>query len=164
MKFLSGFFRDPFFCQVVTSNLSVTLLVTLIRCFLAGVTARHLIPHYDSGINCLAVTPSRKHLIRVSNAPKFCSSSDPLMWWNHQQQEFPDLTRVARQYLAVPATSVSPQRFFSRVGLVQTDLCGSLLDTTIIDLMCAHTYTLSFVYISSTVTLAAYLALAHTLP
>ena len=44
---------------------------------------------------------------------------------------------MAGQYLAVPATSASPERFFSRVGLVQTDLRGSLLDTTMIDLMWA---------------------------
>jgi hypothetical protein len=41
------------------------------------------------------------------------------------------------QYLAVPATSASPERFFSRVGLVQSDLRGSILDTTMIDLMWA---------------------------
>jgi hypothetical protein len=44
---------------------------------------------------------------------------------------------AARQYLAIPATSASPERFFSRVGLVQTDLWGRLLDTTKIDLMWA---------------------------
>ena len=31
---------------------------------------------------------------------------------------------MTRQYLIVPATSPSPDRFFSRVGLVKTDLCG----------------------------------------
>jgi len=61
--------------------------------------------------------------------------TDPLMWWKQHQQEFPDLARMARQYLEVPATSASPERFFSRVGLVQTDLSGRLLDTTMIDLM-----------------------------
>ena len=50
-------------------------------------------------------------------------------------KEFPDLARMVRQYLTVPATSASPERFFGRVGLVQTDLYGSLLDTTMIDLM-----------------------------
>ena len=65
------------------------------------------------------------------------NDTDPLMWWKQHQQEFPDLPRMARQYLAVPATSASPERFFSRVGLVQTDLRGSLLDTTMIDLMWA---------------------------
>ena len=47
------------------------------------------------------------------------------------------MMRVGNQYLVVPATSASPERFFSRVGLVQTDLRGSLLDTTMIDLMWA---------------------------
>ena len=61
--------------------------------------------------------------------------TDPLMWWKQHQEEFPDLDRMARQYLVVPVTSVSPEMFFSRVGLVQTDLCGSFLDTTMIDLM-----------------------------
>jgi hypothetical protein len=65
------------------------------------------------------------------------NDTDPLMWWKQHQQEFPDLSRMARQYLAVPATSASPESFFSRVGLVQTDLRGSLLDTTMIDLMWA---------------------------
>jgi len=63
------------------------------------------------------------------------NDTDPLMWWNQHEQEFPDLTRMVRQYLTVPAISSSPERFFSRVGLVQTDWCGSLLDTTMIDLM-----------------------------
>ena len=61
------------------------------------------------------------------------NDTDPLMWWKHHQQEFPDLSRMVRQYLVVPDTSVSPERFFSRVGLVQTDLRGRLLDTTMID-------------------------------
>ena len=28
--------------------------------------------------------------------------TDPLMWWKQHQQEFPDLSRMARQYLTVP--------------------------------------------------------------
>jgi hypothetical protein len=48
------------------------------------------------------------------------NDTDPLMWWKKHQQEFPDLTRMTRQYLSVPDTSESPERFLSRVGLVQT--------------------------------------------
>jgi hypothetical protein len=65
------------------------------------------------------------------------NDTDSLMWWNQYQQEFPDLARMTRQYLPVPVTSASAERFFSRVGLVQTDLRGRLLDTTMIDLMWA---------------------------
>jgi hypothetical protein len=66
-----------------------------------------------------------------------CSTTQTLrlMWWKQHHQEFPDLTRMVRQYLTAPATSASPERFFSRVGLVQTDLRGRLLDTVMIDLM-----------------------------
>jgi hypothetical protein len=56
------------------------------------------------------------------------NDTDPLMWWKQHPQEFPDLARMGRQYLAVPATSASPESFFSCVGLVQTDLRGRLLD------------------------------------
>jgi hypothetical protein len=49
--------------------------------------------------------------------------TDLLRWWNQTHLEFPDLVRMTRLYLTVPATSefVSPERIFSRVGLVKTD-------------------------------------------
>jgi hypothetical protein len=47
------------------------------------------------------------------------NDTNHLMWWKKHQSEFPDLTRMARQYLTVPSTSVSGERFFSRVGLVK---------------------------------------------
>ena len=65
------------------------------------------------------------------------NDTDPLMWWKQHQEEFPRLARMARQYLAVPASSASPERLFSSVGLVKSDLRGSLLDTTLIDVMWA---------------------------
>ncbi len=69
---------------------------------------------------------------RVQQVPL---ETDPLMWWKQHVQEFPRLDRMARQHLAVPATSASPERLFSSVGLVKSDLRGSLLDTTLIDVM-----------------------------
>jgi hypothetical protein len=57
------------------------------------------------------------------------------MWWKQHQQEVPRLARMVRQYLAVPASSVSPERLFSSVGLVKSDFRGSFLDTTLIDVM-----------------------------
>jgi hypothetical protein len=65
------------------------------------------------------------------------NDTDPLMWWKQHQQEFPCLSRMARQYLSVPASSASPERLFSSVGLVKSDLWGSLLDSTLIDVMWA---------------------------
>ena len=63
------------------------------------------------------------------------NDTDPLMWWKQHQEEFPRLARMVRQYLAVPASSVSPERLFRSVGLVKSDLWGRLLDRTLIDVM-----------------------------
>ena len=65
------------------------------------------------------------------------NDTDPLMWWKQHQQEFPRLSRMVRQYLSVPDSSGSPERLFSSVGLVKSDLWGSLLDSTFIDVMWA---------------------------
>ena len=65
------------------------------------------------------------------------NDTDPLMWWKQHQEEFPRLARMVRQYLAVSASSASPERLFSSVGLVKSDLWDRLLDTTLIDVMWA---------------------------
>ena len=51
--------------------------------------------------------------------------------------QFPRLARMTRQYLSVSSSSVSPERLFSSVGLVKSDLWGRLLDRTLIDVMWA---------------------------
>ncbi len=51
--------------------------------------------------------------------------------------QFPRLVTMARQYMTVPSSSASPERLFSSVGLVKSDLRGRLLDTTLIDVMWA---------------------------
>ncbi len=70
--------------------------------------------------------------IQVQQVP---NDTDPLMWWNQYQEEFPDLVRMTRQYLTVPATSVSPERFFSEqrghTHHTHTHTTYSLTDTPI---------------------------------
>jgi hypothetical protein len=51
--------------------------------------------------------------------------------------QFPRLSHMDRQYLVVPVRSASPERLFSSMGLVKSDLWGRLLDTTLIDVMWA---------------------------
>jgi hypothetical protein len=51
--------------------------------------------------------------------------------------QFPRLVTRDRQYMTVAASSASPERLFSSVGLVKSDFRGRLLDTTLIDVMWA---------------------------
>lgn len=39
-------------------------------------------------------------------------TTSPFVWWNHRQSIFTTLSRVAKTYLCVPATSRSPDRMF----------------------------------------------------
>jgi hypothetical protein len=71
---------------------------------------------------------------RVQQVPL---DTDPLMWWKQHVQESLALARMAREHLAGPAYSASPERLFSTVGLVKSDLRGRLLDSTLIDVMWA---------------------------
>jgi hypothetical protein len=71
---------------------------------------------------------------RVQQVPL---DTHPLMWWKQHVLEFPRLYHMVRQYLTVSATSESPERLFSSVGLIKSDLRGNLLVTSLIDVIWA---------------------------
>ncbi len=53
------------------------------------------------------------HLQEYMEVQQVPNDTDPLIWWKQHQTEFPDLVRITRQYLTVPDTSTSPERFRS---------------------------------------------------
>lgn len=53
----------------------------------------------------------------------------PLQWWASHTSNYPLLSKVVRVILAVPATSVSSERLFSRAGQIISDRRSSLTPT-----------------------------------
>lgn len=47
---------------------------------------------------------------------------DPLQWWKGKKHQFPLLSQLARQYLAVQATSAPPERIFSVASRIITNM------------------------------------------
>ena len=43
----------------------------------------------------------------------------PLAWWKFHEKKFPHLAELAKTYLAIPASSATVERLFSRAGLVR---------------------------------------------
>jgi hypothetical protein len=63
---------------------------------------------------------------------------DVLVWWRDiGQARFPRITVMARQFLTIPASSVTVERVFSFAGLTLSDLCKRLFEGTLEAIMWA---------------------------
>ena len=57
--------------------------------------------------------------------------NDPLQWWKEHEAKYPHLSRMARQYLAPPATSAGVERLFSQAGRMFDDLSHAMAEGTL---------------------------------
>jgi hypothetical protein len=60
-------------------------------------------------------------LPRINLKSKNAIDKDPLLWWKHHEFSMPIMGKLARCYLAIPATSASSERVFSIGGLTVSD-------------------------------------------
>ena len=59
------------------------------------------------------------------------NDQDILAWWRQEAPEFPHLSKMARQFLAAPASSASVERLFSSAGKMHDDLKKSTSEETL---------------------------------
>ncbi|KAK0147408.1 Zinc finger BED domain-containing protein 1 [Merluccius polli] len=57
--------------------------------------------------------------------PTIDGEQDPLAWWRVHNVNFPWLSKLARKYLCIPATSAPSERLFSASGNIVTSACKS---------------------------------------
>lgn len=67
--------------------------------------------------------------------------NNPLAWWRDHESEFPNIARLARRILAIPATSAPSERVFSTAGLTIAKDRASLQPETADDLVFLHDIT-----------------------
>ena len=65
---------------------------------------------------------------------------DILEWWKRHADAYPCLARIARDYLAIPATSAPAERVFSGGADLITEKRGSLNEDTIRACMCLKSW------------------------
>jgi hAT family C-terminal dimerisation region len=70
-------------------------------------------------------------ITRYLAAPVAAIDTDVLGWWKFHVGEYPCLARIARDYLAIPATSVPAERVFSGGADLVTKKRGSLNEDSI---------------------------------
>lgn len=55
---------------------------------------------------------------------------DPIQWWKLHEHRFPNLARMARDHMAVPASSAPSEQLFSRAGDVITKKRNRMLESS----------------------------------
>ena len=98
-----------------------------------------------SHLNQQPATPAPQQRVSETEAEKYLKlvpvpklmTTDILDWWATHEAEFPNLARMARQFLGCPATSASAERVFSWAGRLYNDLTQHMTDGTLEERMWA---------------------------
>lgn len=59
-------------------------------------------------------------IVRYKHVRKISITSNPLEWWKSNESNFPILSKLAKRYLCVPASSAESERFFSNASQIVT--------------------------------------------
>lgn len=68
--------------------------------------------------NSLASKQFDSYVTLAEKLPHLMFDDNPLHWWSKYSQLLPELSWLARQYLAMQATSCASERLFSKAGYI----------------------------------------------
>jgi hAT family C-terminal dimerisation region len=84
--------------------------------------------------------PSTKKWFALIAAGCTDGNTDVLQWWKSNAPLYPHLSEIARDYLAIPATSASVERAFSCGADIVDDKRGALNGDTIKACLCLKSW------------------------
>ena len=65
-------------------------------------------------------------LTRYAESQRCERKTDPLAWWKQNERNYPNIARMAKKYLAIPATSVPNERLLSKAGEIVSARLASI--------------------------------------
>ncbi|CAG8722712.1 8247_t:CDS:2, partial [Racocetra persica] len=74
------------------------------------------------------------------NEPTISKKIKPLYWWKSNYNRFPNLSKMAKDFLAIPATSVPSEQIFSLAGRIIDDCRINLESNTVEALICQRNW------------------------
>lgn len=93
---------------------------------------------FDAEEESIVVDVATHELDLYFSQLKIPITENPLSWWKNRSNVFPYLSRLAKKYLCVPATSVLSERVFSRGGKVITKETNRITDQHAEELIFLH--------------------------
>lgn len=143
-------FLDPRFKRICFPNLTTEEILRPIRERLysedptSNATTSH--PHnLDIFIRRLRPTYSLSNsfddeITRYYDCPDASENTLPLVWWNAHKEEYPRLAKMARDYLAIMATSVPCENLFSIAGATITKKRNRLSTDSVRAFLCLKSW------------------------
>jgi hypothetical protein len=68
------------------------------------------------------------------------SNIDPCNWWKNHKLQYPILSKIAKDYIGIPSTSVPSEQAFSKSGELISKKRNRLNDNTIEACMCLNSW------------------------
>ncbi|TMC16303.1 MAG: hAT transposon family protein [Chloroflexi bacterium] len=90
---------------------------------------------YEQVLQRLDATTNSNEYDRYISSPRVNYKISVLEWWRQNETNYPQLSRMVRDTLAVPATGAGVERQFSRSGRVITSLRHRLNPETVYEIM-----------------------------
>ena len=84
--------------------------------------------------------PTTSEIDLYSNLPDEPICTDPLEWWPKHAKSLPGISKMAQQYLGIPASSASVERLFSMAGHDFSKHRQAMSESTLENLMWARSY------------------------
>ena len=78
-----------------------------------------------------ATVPEEDELTKYLRLPVEGADCDVLKWWKDNRKDFPHLAKMAREFLATPASTAGVERIFSACGQMHSDLRKSTSEQTL---------------------------------
>ncbi|KIL56257.1 hypothetical protein M378DRAFT_89621, partial [Amanita muscaria Koide BX008] len=100
----------------------------------------------------------RKELNDYLNSPRDETVTNPVRWWGYHSQQYPTLSRIARDYLAIQGSSVASERAFSSAGITD-DLRRNHMDNQAFGLIQVLKYAYKTNFLNTTEEVAGHDAL-----
>ncbi|KIK32879.1 hypothetical protein CY34DRAFT_27129 [Suillus luteus UH-Slu-Lm8-n1] len=75
-------------------------------------------------------------MVSAEDGPHISNVTDAVAWWHAHRSSYPQLSRIALDYLTIPATSVDVERLFSRGRLLLSHVRSHLSAQSTRALLC----------------------------